>query len=496
MKFKRSILTSLFLSFSVSSVLASNYSYEDILLLRNDKEVKSVYFDFEDMKKIRTSYADTDFNDELRDIFYSSVYQFVETSKLRCELNLPSIFISNLESQKIGNGPKDIKLFAKILRANHHIDDFMYEFLVETSKDFYALKEIDAKKYMITDKEIKKFFRPRDAASKAELRNYNKIRSVNDPSSLYSNFKSWPAEKDFCAYQEYNFIKSELVDPKKPKANRLSSKKKRELLHYLNLAALFEKRIDTKTFKKLDYLNNKSFLNRRYLRLEDYLNVVFKAKNKMKTSDVVDVIDIEKENSFTTEKLGRFTSITRRKDLYEKYNETQIIMLAQVLRDASIRMGVDPDFETGVPYITQEFSFIDPNGERKNLVEKYEFTPLDQYNFARRRMRKDILDLEAMDIFNGQPIYYDEVITAAFETGYLTFEDIEYALRYDNLWNPTQTKFEVVSGYVFSFLGYASFFVPPPHNVTTSLVLAIAQNIVNSKIIKGEENDNPASIIN
>ena len=128
-------------------------------------------------------------------------------------------------------------------------------------------------------------------------------------------------------------------------------------------------------------------------------------------------------------------------------------------------------------------------------VEELELDPQSQFNLARRRMRKDILDLEAMDIFNGTRVFYDEVVMAAFETGYLSIEVIEFAVRYDDLWNPTQTRFERISGFIFSFTGYATFFVPPPYNVTASLGLAIIQGIVNSSNVKGEDNDNAATFI-
>jgi hypothetical protein len=169
--------------------------------------------------------------------------------------------------------------------------------------------------------------------------------------------------------------------------------------------------------------------------------------------------------------------------------------MAQVLQKASRRMGVDPDVISSRPVITQSFDVMGDDGIVRNYVEELELDSQSQFNLARRRMRKDILDLEAMDIFNGTRIFYDEVVMAAFETGYLTIEDIEYAIRYDDLWNPTKTRFDRISGFIFSFTGYATFFVPPPYNVTASLGLAIIQGIVNSNNVKGEDNDNAATFI-
>ena len=158
-------------------------------------------------------------------------------------------------------------------------------------------------------------------------------------------------------------------------------------------------------------------------------------------------------------------------------------------------MGVDPDVKSSRPIITQSFSYILEDGTVENYVEEIVLDPQSQYNLARRRMRKDILDLGAMEIFQKREIYYDEVVMAAFETGYLTLEDIQFALMYDNLWNPTRTRFERIFGFTTSLVGYATFFVPPPYNVAASLGMAIIDGIVREKTRKGEDNDNAATYI-
>jgi hypothetical protein len=204
---------------------------------------------------------------------------------------------------------------------------------------------------------------------------------------------------------------------------------------------------------------------------------------------------IEEENEFSSKKVKRFSKVTRRKLLYAKYDETQIVLLAQVLQKASRRMGVDADTESKKPIITQEFSVLQANGERENYVETIELDPQSQYNLARRLLRKDMVELQMMDMFVSQKITHEDVVMAALETGYVSLEEIEFVIQYDDLWNPEKTQFEEISGFIFTVAGYTTFFLPPPWNITASIALGVVEGIVDSKNRKGSENDNPATFI-
>jgi hypothetical protein len=100
-----------------------------------------------------------------------------------------------------------------------------------------------------------------------------------------------------------------------------------------------------------------------------------------------------------------------------------------------------------------------------------------------------------MDTFYGLKITYEDVVVAAFETGYISYEDLEFVVKYDDLWNPSKTKAERIFGFIFTGLGYASFVVPPPWNITASIALGIVEGIVSNKFKKGADNDNPATFI-
>lgn len=158
-------------------------------------------------------------------------------------------------------------------------------------------------------------------------------------------------------------------------------------------------------------------------------------------------------------------------------------------------MGVDVDTDSKRPVISQEFSVLQPNGERSNYVETIELDPQSQYNLARRLLRKDMTELQMMDIFVSKKITHEDIVMAALETGYVSLEEIEFVIQYDDLWNPEKTKFEKISGFIFTVAGYSTFFLPPPWNITASIALGVIEGLVEAKNKKGSENDNPATFI-
>lgn len=264
----------------------------------------------------------------------------------------------------------------------------------------------------------------------------------------------------------------------------------------LNKKAFEEGLINLESFHKLEYLRDDSSVSKRYVWMKDYLKIIFQAKNQMTPiSRSYKPISLEDEDKFSSERVRRFSKLTRRELLYKKYDENQIILLSQVLQKASRRMGVDVDTDSSRPYIGQEFSVLQPNGERRSYVERIELDPQSQFNLARRLLRKDMVELQMMDLFNGLKVTYEDVVMAGFETGYITVEDINYVVRYDDLWNPNITKYERVMGLVFKVAGYSSFFLPTPWNVVATIAIGIVDGIVEKRTSTGAENDNPATFI-
>jgi hypothetical protein len=110
-------------------------------------------------------------------------------------------------------------------------------------------------------------------------------------------------------------------------------------------------------------------------------------------------------------------------------------------------------------------------------------------------MRKDMVDLQMMSIFNQIDVTYEDLVMASLEVGYITLEDIEFVAKYDDLWNPETSKYERVSKFVFTVAGYTTFFLPPPFNIAASLALGIVEGIADNQHKNGATNDNPGTFI-
>lgn len=464
----------------LSSVLTlSSFSFariemEEIHKLKNDKEVVIRAFSDKEKTRIKNAYQDSSFKENLSRIFFDSLYVFLNDNEKWCEPNFINHFKDQLGRNNLQNSEKDLEEYLKILRVDHQIDDILFEILASVNKEHFKLETLNIKR----------------AASKPFLdRTY--LTENNNIQELFSNFQQWPDEVQNCSYEEYLFIKNNIWISKTEKS------KKDAHLKSLIMKAYEENAISLESYHKLEFLRSESEINNRELWLKHYLKIVINAKNRMVPINLeYQTKDIEKEDDFASEKLRRFSKLTRRKLLYEKYDETQIIQLAQILQKASRRMGVDPDTESGVPRIIQEFNIQLANGQRTNYVEVIELDPQSQYNLARRLLRKDMTELQMMSNFVKVTITHEDIVMAAFETGYITYEDLEHVIRYDDLWNPEMTKWEKISGFIFKVAGYSNFFVPPPWNVATSIAIGIIEGIVDNKFFKnGADNDNPATFI-
>jgi hypothetical protein len=462
------------LALTLSSVAFGQYEMKDVYKLRNDKEPLISSFNNKDREKVLKLYQDQSVRAKIAETFYETVFKFVNADNNQCDLNLQSLLKAAFKQEGFASNEEELESIFKLLRVYNNIDDILYEILSANNKVAHEIEKLDLAKKA-----------PR-AGKHTEL--YER----NDIQDLFSNFSEFPDEIETCSFQEFTFILKKVRNdegrrPKKPEKD----------LRKLMKKALEDKVISLESFHKLEYLRKRSEVSERLIFFRDYFKIVVQAKNKMVplSTSPQPPARIEEEDKFSSIKMRRFSKLTRRKLLYRKYDENQIVMLSQVLQKASRRMGVDVDTESGIPYVMQEFSVLEPNGERRTYVERIDLDPQSQFNFARRLLRKDMIEVQMMDLFNGLKVTYEDLVMAAFETGYVSFEDISYVVRYDDLWNPEISKFERVRGFVFRVAGYSSFFLPPPWNIVGTLAIGIVEGIVERKNSNGANNDNPATFI-
>ena len=449
------------------------YTMMDVQKIHNDKEVLITSFSKREKERVLNKYKDTLVRSQFTSLFYSTMFDFINEESAQCEADFFSRLEANMKNAKLPNDQDGISEYLKLLRSVNSIDDVLYDLLLALTEDTFKFRKVDLK-----NSAPKQYFSHKERLDK------------NNLEDLYWRFKTYPDEKTKCSTQEFVRLKESIVVPKSQEKSR------DKFMATLNIKAYQRRLISLETYNKLEFLRSDSNVNKRFTWLNDYLKTIFNAKNKMRLlSKNYEVKNLDLENSYSSERTKRFSKLTRRKILYKKYNETQIILLAQVLQKASRRMGVDADTTSSAPVLIQEFSILNADGERENYIEKTELDPQSQYNLARRLLRKDIVDLQMMSIFNKIDIEYEDLVSAAFEVGYISIEDIEYVVKYDDLWNPNTTKFERMSRFVYSVLGYSTFFLPPPWNITASIALGIIEGIIDNKHKTGESNDNPGTFI-
>lgn len=453
---------------------AEDYTYDEISKIKNDKEVVISFMWKEEIQRIKRKFSNIENNKNIINQFTSSLHSFLNKPDSHCEVSLISELVTGFENSNIAKTKEEALDVFKMLRLNNEIDDIMYEILEYLVSDYYSMGRIN-----LTVKPIRNIFK-----------DYNKKSEGYDLVELFKSFKSYPNESDSCAYVEYFKIRNQVGNYKDTISSKNNDVKDLAYIAYTkNILSL-------ENYNKLNFLSQKSNIQERQIWLNDYLKIIFSAKNKMIPKNrEYEVVKLDQENPFSTEMISRFSKVTRRKLLYRKYNEDQIIMIAQVMKKASQRMGVDADTKTSTPYLIQEFNILNQAGTAENYVERIELDTQDQFNLARKLLRKDMVALQMMETFQKVVITYEDLVMASLETGYISLDDLDYVTKYDELWNPKVSKFDRLMSMTFRVAGYATFFLPPPWNVTAALSLAIIDGIVDSKNINGASNDNPNTFI-
>ncbi len=463
-------------SLMIMAMLISVQAFSaDLGLLRNDKEIQIQAFSIKEKDRITALYSNKETNSQIQRVFDRSVQNYLQSENLKCEFILSANFEYELYRANLPYSATEIQDHLKMLRVTNQIDDILFELASNVMADHFALK-------LITDSK---------KSAQGISREDKGLLATNNISEEFAPFKTWPDDNKFqCAYQEYIHLKNIVFS----KDNMLS--KDTADLKYLSSHALALKLIPDDSYNKLEYLRTKSTINTRDLWLQDYFKIIFNAKNKMvPVKKLYLSMNFDKENTFSTKLISRKQHLTRRKLLYRKYDSTQIVLLAQLLQVASRRMGTDADTKSSHPVIVQEFSVQLANGRTQNYVERNELDPQSQYNLARRMLRKDMVTLQMMDSFRNHHVTYEDVIMAAFETGYISLEDIDFVAGYDDLWNPTKSQFEKIMGFVFQVTGYSTFLLPPPWNIVMAVALGVTEGIVQSKFDTGASHDNPGTFI-
>jgi hypothetical protein len=115
---------------------------------------------------------------------------------------------------------------------------------------------------------------------------------------------------------------------------------------------------------------------------------------------------------------------------------------------------------------------------RGDQSEVIPLSPMGQYYFARKLLKKSIDDLNRSSLFSGSPFSYEDIVTAALETGLIQSNLISEVLKIDDLWNPSVNSWSKLSRFLLQVSGSANVFVPPPYNLISALALMVVEGVI------------------
>ncbi len=290
--------------------------------------------------------------------------------------------------------------------------------------------------------------RERDARRAAEYLERENLKNTDLP-ALFNPFKGKSPEEPGCTLTEFR---------------RLVAKYREVTL--LVTAGRKQGILDEGTAKLLLHYDQAG-IDPNGIALEQYLDSLRRVKNR------------EKSHSGTSRFLSEIPKdtggLTRRERLYRLYDPTQIRMLTTVMKRLFTRMDST----------RADLVFTRPDGS----TEIVPISPMGQYYFARKLLKRDLDELSRSFFFQGRSPGYDDLLTASLETGLIAPTDLDPLLEVDDLWNPDVPKWKRASDLAFRITGSASLFLPPPYNTLTSVTLVLLNSFIERKTRKPDQGD-------
>lgn len=281
-----------------------------------------------------------------------------------------------------------------------------------------------------------------DSASTTKPKNDLTPAEENKAIEIYKSLAQSINNKSFCIEDTYRTLYSKLSE---------GSYKFPKELKRINRLALNYGIINDSQFKNLEAMRA-SKVHEWPVTLTNYrtnIDAINKAFPKR----------VKEASRFVTH-AGKFRNkIGLRQSLYERFNSTQIILLANVVQSLKKRLD-SKDVTIHINYVSQDSEII-------NL------SPMEKFRFILKLLRKELATINNSSMLNGQRANYSDIITAAYEVGYISAQDIEIFAGLEDIWNPKKTTKEKVMTWVKLFGGVSAVLLPPPFGFLSVLVIML-----------------------
>lgn len=328
------------------------------------------------------------------------------------------------------------------------------------------------------------------------LRVKEKVKKDDDLKKIFKQLeKKWPKGINSCAEDSWSIYVMELVNLFK--FSPQDERKLNKVLRNTNLFAYRKNLISKTTWSRLEVMRKykDQLMNR--ISLERYLDITYKAKN-LNLEDLnylrpyKHITRYSKESiNYLSDSLKQDKILTHRYRLYQKFNSTQILYLAENIMLKTIKRMNATKSEIHIDY-----GIEDKNDEldEEDKKEVYEISPMEQYRMAIKMLKKELANMPLSVTFGKVPVDYDDVILASIETGLLRFDEIDQIVSFSKFWQKGEkSSWDTFVEFSASFGVGASYYLPFPFNIVGAAGLIYGQTLLKSKedkANKSEGNDN------
>ncbi len=353
-----------------------------------------------------------------------------------CDLGMVQLMDQTLQSNN------NLLAVASYLRIENLIDDLFLDIIIKSVKLNTSLRNKERRGY----------------PNLPPLNRYNDRTTDVDLASTYAEFSTWPDDISRCSLAAYQRLSRKLTWK--------NEKQRDATLRRLNYLAMEKDIISLSTFNKLEAFREEKALDWP-VHLASYVDIANNAKDKL-SSTGRPVMD---QASFSTKHLGRKNKLTHRERLYKNFNSTQVMILSNIIEKTAKRLDAR--------YVSINFQFNqDPDD-----IETYVLSPMEKYRLSLKMLRKDMAEVMRSETFSGLTIEYEDLVTAAYETGYIKADELELILNFEDFWDPKDPQWKTYANFAFSLAGTATWFLPPPWNIVGAIALVVTQ----TKVVKGNK---------
>lgn len=348
---------------------------------------------------------------------------------LNCDFEIFDSFVSELQRMQLPYDEESLADAFVVWRSRGWIDDLFYGAMLEMSQARARLMQFQSVRV-----------RRREQAAVDQLRSVPDDPSQRALKSIYLGFQGSSPRAPGCAKER--FVRF-------PEISRVS-----------NLLAYQSGWIQSDQFELLEGLSSIG-VNEWEISLASYLKVLTQVKDRSKGVDPG--ASDSGPNEFSSSFRYRNSNSTYRQTLYSRFDAIQIIMMSDLLKKSFERMDAT------------RADLVFTRGDQSEVIP---LSPMGQYYFARKLLKKAIDDLNRSSLFAGSPFSYEDVVTASLETGLIQSNLISEVLKIDDLWNPSVNSWSKLSRFLLRVSGNANVFVPPPYNLVSALALMVVEVVV------------------